>query len=187
MDRKLVAWGRAVKARRGGTLPPLWLFTDAVRMADPAAAAAALPAGLCGVVFRHDGAPGRAAILRRVAAACRARRLVLVVAGEAPSGIGRHLRNGTGQRARNGLTTSSAHGVADLVKARRAGASLAFLSPVFDTVSHPGAVPLGPLRWSRMARRAGIPVFALGGVTGRSVRRLPRWAAGAGAIGALLP
>ncbi len=63
MDHRLVAWARAVKARRRGPraldLPPLWLFSDPARMPDLLGAVAALPAGLCGVVFRHDGVPDR--------------------------------------------------------------------------------------------------------------------------------
>ncbi len=73
-------------------------------------------------------------------------------------------------------------GAAELVRARRAGAALAFLSPVFATPSHPGEPALGPVRWGAMARSAGLPVAALGGVSGATARSLPRWAAGAGAI-----
>jgi len=186
----LVAWGRAVKARRPG-LPPLWLFTDPARTPDLLAALRALPRGLCGVVFRHDGVPGRTALLRQAARICRERRLLLVAAGrsrDVPAGVGRHLRGGAGPAGpRPSFVTSSAHNRADLVRARRAGARLAFLSPVFPTASHPGARPLGPARWGKAARCTGLCVAALGGVGGSEIRRLPRWTAGVGAIGALLP
>ncbi|MGI4798220.1 MAG: hypothetical protein ACRYG8_30085 [Janthinobacterium lividum] len=183
MDHRLVAWGRAVKARRRSRCPPLWLFTDAGRMGDVVAAVRGLPAGLCGVVFRHDGVAGRAGLLRKVSAVCRRRRLVLVVAGAGgvPAGAGRHLREGRGSGGR----TSSAHGRAGLVRARRAGVALVFVSPAFPTASHPGARGLGPVRWGRLTRQAGVCVAALGGVDGASVRRLPRWAVAVGAIGAL--
>ncbi|MEO8715891.1 MAG: thiamine phosphate synthase, partial [Acetobacteraceae bacterium] len=82
--------------------------------------------------------------------------------------------------------TSSAHDASSLRRAARAGASLAFLSPVFATASHPGAPALGTLRWARLARGARLPVAALGGIDGRTARRLPgRDCAGAGGIGAL--
>jgi thiamine-phosphate pyrophosphorylase len=82
--------------------------------------------------------------------------------------------------------TSSAHGLADLRRARRAGAALAFLSPVFATASHPAAAALGAVRWARLARVAGLPVAALGGIDGARIRRLPRGLCEAvGAIGAL--
>ncbi|GAC1337445.1 MAG: hypothetical protein NVSMB18_02340 [Acetobacteraceae bacterium] len=153
-------------------------------------AIAGVPRGLCGVVFRHDGAAGRAALLRRTARQCRERRAALVVAGTvdgAPGGTGRHWRGGRGCRPARGLVTSSAHGFADLVRARRAGAALAFLSPVFPTASHRGARTLGPAAFARMAVRAGLPVLALGGISGRTAGLLPRFVAGAGAVEALLP
>jgi len=174
-------------------LPPLWLFTDARRLADPLAAVARLPRGLGGVVLRHDNEPGRAALGRAVARICRARRLVLVVAGDvrlaAALGAGVHLRGGRWPgvvRPRRGPVTSSAHSLGELRRAARAGAGLAFLGPVFATASHPGVVVMGPVRWAALARRARLPVLALGGVTGDSARRLPtHLCGGAGAIGAL--
>ena len=172
-------------------MPVLWLFTDPARMPDLRSAIMALPKGLCGVVFRHDGAPGRAALGQSAARACRARGAALVVAGDgrlaARLGAGIHLRGGRWPglvRPRRGWRTSSAHGRADMVRARRAGAHAVFLSPVFPTRSHAGAAALGPIRWAAWAR--GSVAFALGGVTGARAGRLPRWCAGAGAIDALL-
>jgi thiamine-phosphate pyrophosphorylase len=191
MDQRLVAWARAVKSRRrrDGRAKILWLFTDARRLPDPLAAAAALPRGLAGVVLRHDGAPGRAKLGQALARLCRARGLALSVAGDwrlaAALGAGLHLRGGrrpAGAPRYLRAATSSAHGVAELRRARRAGA-LAFLSPAFATPSHPGTAGLGPCRWGLLARRGGF-VAALGGIDGRSIRRLPG-CAGAGAIGAL--
>jgi thiamine-phosphate pyrophosphorylase len=200
MDPRLLGWARAAAARSGAAraLPKLWLFTDARRLPDPRPAAARLPRGFAGVVLRHDGEPGRATLGRDLARICRARRLTLVVAGDArlaaALGAGVHLRSGRwpGQvrpahtRHGHGLITSSAHGPADLRRATLAGAGLVFLSPVFATASHPGASVLGPARWARMARSARLPVAALGGIEGASIRRLPPAICMAiGAIGAL--
>lgn len=183
MDERLVAWARAVKSRqrRRGILPPLpvlWLFTDAARLPDPLPAVARLPRFLAGVVLRHDGVPGRAALGRRLARLCRARGLALSVAGDwrlaAALRAGLHLRQGVRPgRAPRDLPslTSSAHGVAAVRRARHAGA-VAFLSPAFATASHPGRSGLGPVRWGRMARRGG-GAGALGGIDGGNVRRLP--------------
>jgi len=188
MDAKLLAWARAEAGRRNHPpgLPPLWLFTDARRVPDPRPVVARLPKGLAGVVLRHDHEPGRAALGRDLARLCRARRLRLVVAGDprlaAALGAGVHLRGGRWpggapvlvRRRVGALVTSSAHGVAELRRAARAGADLAFLSPAFTTRSHPDATVLGSLRWGRLLRGARLPVAALGGISGVSVRRLPR-------------
>jgi thiamine-phosphate pyrophosphorylase len=193
MDRRLLAWAHASR-RRGAKLPSLWLFTDARRLADPRPAVARLPRGMAGVVLRHDGEPGRAALGRDLARICRDRRLALVVAGDprlaAALGAGVHLRAGRWPgviRRRHGLNTSSAHHRSDLIRARRCGAGLAFLSPVFPTLSHPEVTALGPAGWARLAHNARMPVGALGGVDGVSVRRLPHHLCQAvGAIGALV-
>ncbi|MCB5945438.1 thiamine phosphate synthase [Acidocella sp. KAb 2-4] len=190
MDQRLIAWARAVKR---GPLPPLWFFTDATRAPDPLAAIAALPRGLCGVVFRHDAAPGRAALARQVARLCRARRLALVVAGDAGLAVslraGLHLRGGRqpGRVKPPKLRTASAHNAAQVVRARRAGAAAVFISPIFSTASHPGAAGIGPFGWRRLARLAApVSPFALGGISGRRIRALGPGCAGVGAIEALL-
>ncbi|MDR3505337.1 MAG: thiamine phosphate synthase [Acidocella sp.] len=190
MDSRLIAWARAVKRRK---LPPLWFFTDSLRAPDPLAVIAALPLGLCGVVFRHDDAPGRVALGKQVARLCRARRLALVVAGDArlaaALGAGLHLRGGrqTGWVRPPGLRTASVHNAVQAVRARRAGVDAVFISPVFLTASHPGAAVLGALGWRRLARfaRPVIP-FALGGISGATIPALGRACAGAGSIEALL-
>lgn len=195
IDRKLLEWGRAVKARRPGGPPTLWYFTDERRFPDPIPAIRSLPPGLCGVVFRHDGCPSRAELGEAVSRLCRARRLALVVAGDPILAnrlkAGVHLRNGVSVGSRRLLTpraallTSSAHDIVSCRRAVRRNARVIFLSPVFPTLSHEGAAALGPARWAQIARFAGTRAAALGGVTGAAARRLPRFCIGAGAIGAL--
>ncbi|HEY8614149.1 MAG TPA: thiamine phosphate synthase [Roseomonas sp.] len=174
-------------------------MSDARRLPDPRAAACRLPPG--SAVLARDLAP---ALLRPLAAIARRRRLILMLAGEgraalalgAATGAGLHLpdrRPATGllpillaRRAGRGLLLSvAAHGRAGLARARRLGADLVILSPVFPTASHPGAPTLGPLRWAALARRAGRPAIALGGLDLCNSRRLPPAAAGWAAIGAL--
>jgi len=130
--------------------------------------------------------------LRRIA---RQRGVLFLVAGDPqlaaavgadglhlPEGVARHgvlapallwRATGTG----NGRWLSVAcHGVRALGRARALGADAALLSPVFVTASHPGARGLGAVSFARMAqmaRRAGLPVVALGGVTTATALRLP--------------
>lgn len=182
MDIRLVAWGRQVKARQAGAPsrkpPPLWLFTDHRRLADPRAAIAALPRALAGVVFRHDGAANRVGLALEVARICHERRLSLSIAGDwrlaARCGAGLHLRGGRMPLAPRWLPhlTASAHTAADVRRGRLAGVAVVFISPAFATPSHPGATGLGPVRWARLARMAPARAAALGGVDGRRIRQL---------------
>lgn len=161
-------------------LPELWLFTDE-RQGDALwTALARLPRG-AGVVFRHYRSADRAALAARVRAICRRRGLMFVVAG--PPALARAWHADGAHGRHRGATTAPAHGVAELVAARRAGVRLAFLSPLRATRSHPGAAALGPLRFALMARRRGLAVAALGGVRPDEARALRRLgAAGIGAI-----
>jgi thiamine-phosphate pyrophosphorylase len=126
-----------------------------------------LPKG-SGVVFRHYGlgAAERRRLFDRVRRLARRRRLLLL-AGAGLQGDGAH-----GGRGR-GFRSASAHDLRELKAAERSGAKLVFLSPAFPTRSHPGARPLGPVRFGLIARQARVPVIALGGVDGRKARRLP--------------
>jgi len=147
--------------------------------------AARLPPGSL-VIFRHYGWPDRAALARRLARLCRARRLVLVIGADFDLAValraGLHLPEGLAagapprvrlwQRAGGGPLTVAAHGRIALVRGRRLRADAALLSPVFATPSHPGAPGLGVMRFRGLARRAGLPVFALGGVTRATARKL---------------
>jgi thiamine-phosphate pyrophosphorylase len=194
MDARLLAWGRAVKQRRRGKYPVLWLFTDTQRLPDPLSAIAKLPKHLSGVVFRHDEAPDRDALAKRVAALCKARQIPLVIAGDerlaAALKAGIHLRAGfwPGPIRTRRLVTSSAHNIAELRRAEKAGAEIIFLSPTFKTLSHPDQPGFGASRWSNIAQRAkNVEVYSLGGVSGKNVFLITRFSAGVGAISGLFP
>jgi thiamine-phosphate pyrophosphorylase len=194
MDAALLTWARAVKQRRRTKNPVLWLFTDAERLPDPLPAISLLPKALAGVVFRHDEVAGRRELAAQIAALCRARKIPLVIAGDArlaaALGAGLHLRGGRwpGLLRTRRLITASAHNLEELRRAERAGAKIIFLSPVFKTLSHPGQPGLGAVRWANIAQTAQrTEVYSLGGVDGKNIRRLTPFSAGAGAINGLTP
>lgn len=68
------------------------------------------------------------------------------------------------------LVGVSAHGLDDLRRARDAGADYATLSPIFPSPSKPGYGPALGLAALREAAGLGLPVLALGGVTGTEAR-----------------
>lgn len=176
---------RRAGARKG--LPPLILVTDPERTADPVALAGRLPAG-SGVIFRGFGRPGAHETASSLADVARRRGLVLLIGADAVriSGAGVHLperlahRAGALKRARPGLlVTAAAHSLPALIRARRYGADAAVLSAAFPSRSPSAGSPLGPARFAALVRRAGLPVYALGGVKTENAPRL----LGSGATG----
>jgi thiamine-phosphate pyrophosphorylase len=171
---------------RANPLPRLWLISDARNDTVLERALAALPRG-SGLIYRHyhlDGSErlARFRALRKVARA-RGHRIVL-----ADSALTAHEWGADGiygapralwPRRRGLIRLATAHDLAELGLAARLGADAALLSPVFPTRSHPGGGVLGAVRFRLLARQAGLPVIALGGMTAARARALdwPRWAA----------
>jgi thiamine-phosphate pyrophosphorylase len=193
-------WARTLRPARvqGKALPRLFFFTDPARTPDPEAVIARLPRG-AGVVYRAFGEPDAVAKGRRLVKAAR-RRGLLVLAG-ADAGLaarigadGVHLPQRRAalaaaiKRARPGwIVTAAAHSEAAIATARRFGADAVFVSAVFASASPSAGRPLGQLRFAALTARAGLPVFALGGVSGETARCLTQTrAAGVAAIEALL-
>jgi len=188
--------------KRGeAALPSIILMTDTVRLPDPCAAVRHLPPGSA-VILRHYDDPGRAALARRLARICRQARVRLLIAGDwrlalAVGADGVHVPEwaarrgpiawgGTGEKRPGFLVTAAAHSPAAMARAAQNGADAVLLSPVFPTASHPGAKSLGPLRFALWCRRSPIPVYALGGINAKTVRRLKGSGfAGIAAIGSL--
>lgn len=171
-------------------LPTLWLMTDE-RIETPRLlrAAGRLPRG-SGIVFRHyrTEAAERRALFDRLRRIARRRGLLLFLAGEEVEALrwgadGFHARTGKSRRLPMSVP---AHNLMELRQAEARGAAFVFLSPLFPTRSHPGAPALGMARFAAVARRAKLPVMALGGVALRHRTMLRTLGAtGFGAIDAL--
>jgi thiamine-phosphate pyrophosphorylase len=171
-------------------------MTDLTRVPDPLAAARRLPRGAA-VILRDRDAPARAAMAAALAKIARRRGLCLLVAGDGALAArvgagGLHLPEAEvslaprwRRRRPDWLILAAAHSAAALRRAARARVDAVLLSPAFPTESHPGAPALGPHRFHALATRAGLPVYALGGIDARTVRRLPPGPVGIAAIGAL--
>lgn len=164
-------------------LPPLLFFTDPERTPDPEAVARGLPPGSA-VVYRAFGAPDALDRARRLRAICAERGLVLLIGADATLASaarahGVHLPERLAARARRlkrahpaWIVTVAAHGEAAARRAARADADAAVVSPAFPSRSPSAGRPLGPRRLARIAAHAGLPVYALGGVTNQNARRL---------------
>lgn len=191
----LAALARRLNREAGGpTAPALYFFTDPERTPDPVSAARRLPRGAA-IVYRHFGAPDRSRVARRLAALCRTRGLVLLIAAdpELARRVGAHgvhwpqARLPDRRSAGVGFVTVSAHAAEDVRKAARFGADACILGPVFPTRSAAQRRPLGLFRASQIARGAPLPMVALGGVNAHTGRRLAgRGFAGLAAVDALM-
>lgn len=171
-------------------LPPLFFLTDPARTPDPVAIAARLPSG-AGVILRAFGAPDAREIGRALRAVADSRGLCLLVGADPDlaedcGADGVHLpERALGEAAAlrrrrpEWRLTGAAHGAEALGRAAAGGLDAAFLSPVFPSASPSAGDPLGVDRFSALAQAAGLPVYALGGVTALTVEALR----GSGAVG----
>lgn len=186
---------RVATSRSGRALPLLVLVTDEVRLADPMPAAHALPARSA-ILLRHYNAPDRPALAAKLADFCRRRGMMLWVGADLGlakkvGAHGLHLPEHMLWRPRppvpaNMIVTTSAHSPITLCRSHTIGVDAALLSPVFATASHPGKTPLGLSRFREWTRAAGLPVYALGGITCDNAGQLMKsGAAGIAAIGGL--
>lgn len=163
------------RADQTGSLPDrrgLMVVTDRRQARAPLVAVveAAVAGGARWVLLREKDlpAPERAALARQLRRVLAPVGGVLVVAGTDPlGGDAVHLAAAdppAGQlRPRPPLVGRSTHDSTEL--ARLTTEDYATLSPVYPSGSKPGyGPPLGPDRLRWLCRRAGRPVFALGGI-----------------------
>ena len=83
---------------------------------------------------------------------------------------------------------ASVHSANDLALARSAGADFAVLGHVLPTPSHPGQTALGWDGFEALAQHAGMPVYAIGGQSGDTLKQAQRHGAhGVAALRGFLP
>ncbi len=172
-------------------------MSDDERLADPLAAARALPLGAMVVVRSRDDDRCKQ-LARAMLSISRQRGLFVLIAGDAPLALslgadGVHLSEARMAQAcairarhRALVITAAIHSLGALGKALPLPIDALFLSPVFATASHPGGAVLSPMRANLIARAAKRPVYALGGIDAQNALLLSSGAfAGLAAIGAL--
>lgn len=181
MRRTAAFLGRAGRARK--PLPALLFFTDPQRTPDPAAIARTLPAGSA-IVFRSFGAPAAEAQACDLLAIARDRRLMLLIGADAALAFrigahGAHLPERMAHRARalkranpGWTVTTAVHSLGAARRGLAAGADAVVVSVAFASRSSSAGQPMGPIRLAALARAAGGPVYALGGITNETARRL---------------
>ena len=164
-------------------LPAMLVLTDPARTPDPVSLAEHVPRGV-GLVYRTFGeadAEPKAQALSRIA---RRRGLILLIGADVALALscgaqGVHLPERDVAKARllrarwpGVLITAAAHTSAALQRARASGVDAALLSTVFASASLSAGAPIGPIRLALLVRSASVPVYALGGVDGRTAQSL---------------
>jgi thiamine-phosphate pyrophosphorylase len=159
------------------------MITDTERQGDPLAAAKLLPRGSMIILRDYDYAD-RMQLAADLAKECRRRGLKFLVAASPELAArvradGVHWPEALAHRAMawrirrtTWFITVAAHSLPAIRRACQFGADAVLLSPVFPTRTHTGAALLGPGRFARLARDAGVPVYALGGISPDTARRL---------------
>ncbi|MFZ4069936.1 MAG: thiamine phosphate synthase [Caulobacterales bacterium] len=182
---QLSACARAVHARSrdGRGLPPGLAFTDPARWGDPLAMIARLPRGF-GVVLRHGGEASLRAQAAAIARACRRRGVRLLIGADIElarrvRADGVHLPERLSRTAANlpqrWIVTAAWHPAAQRRKTQRPkahGVDALVVSPIFASRSASATRPIGARRAHAAATRAGLPCYALGGLTATTARRL---------------
>ncbi len=157
-------------------LPRIWLMTDPRLGERLLAAVRRLPAG-SGVIFRHyELEPKeRRALFRQVARICRQRGHILFLAADERlarcwGADGFHGQPGR-QRQSGLLHSAGVHNARELVEAQRGGTDILFVSPLYETRSHPGGRALGVTGFRRLALlRSDAAIIALGGMSAARAR-----------------
>jgi thiamine-phosphate pyrophosphorylase len=137
-----------------------------------------LPPDEAGIVFRHYATrpTDRAVLARKIASICWDRGFTLAIAAdvELARALGADLVHNPAVPTELPFSRS-VHSLEEAEAAHAEGASLVFISPVHSTRSHPGGRPLGVRRASRIARAAGVPAIALGGMDANKFQALERY------------
>lgn len=142
---------------------------------------ARLAAGLKLIQVRDRGLSDRAQFIGTVVELAHARGARVLVSGGPALGDGLHLTAAQLARATarpaGALAAASCHSTQELQRAMALGFDFAVLGPVKATASHPGASPIGWEGFERIARGAGVPVYAIGGLCRADLETA--WRAGA--------
>jgi thiamine-phosphate pyrophosphorylase len=167
----------------GKALPRLLAFSDPVRTPDVAAFAEGLPPG-AGLVYRAFGAKNAEETAYELAEIAFENGLILLIGQDAGLAArvgahGVHLPErlaATAARLKaaqpSWIVAAAAHSLAAARRAANAGADAAVVSAVFASNSPSAGAPMGPVRLAGLVRRAGLPIYALGGVSDETAGRL---------------
>ncbi len=165
------------------SLPTLIFMTDTFRVPDPLSVIQNLPRG-AGVIFRHYEDPNHLKLLHILRQECRRKGLIFLIAGDLklaqrfadgvhfPEGMAKKLPGEIIRPYKKFMITTAAHNKRALAQAVKINVDAILLSPVFPTKSHEGAKSLGLTRFAIECEAVKRPIYALGGISQLSGRKL---------------
>lgn len=157
-------------------VPSRWLMTDSRLGGALPKIVATMPPRSAVVVRPYALDPaGRDALIRHIRRVARAKRHVLLLAGDgnAAGYDGRHGLMARDVRCCGGLLSMAVHNRRDARLARHIGADAALISPIFTTRSHADARVIGARGLMRLAAMAQpAKAIALGGMNAKRFSQL---------------
>lgn len=165
------------------SLPALVFMTDHRRIANPTPVIAKLPKSTL-VIIRDYDHTHRTTYAYNIANECRSYSQPFLIAGDEALSLqtkayGIHLPQHQmsdaiklHQRHPNWWITTSVHNLQSLLHANELPVNAIFLSPIFQTPSHPNTKPLGVEQMNHLIAQSIHPVFALGGINENTLSQL---------------
>lgn len=192
--KKSILLNKVANVKNKKSLPVLWFFTDRFRNPDPYIILNQLPKN-SGVVLRDYDLPNRVVLAKNIAEICKKRSLTYIIGADAKLALevgasGVHIPEFRNinlpylkPNKKEWIVTSSVHNLGSLRKVKSRAVDLIFISPVFETKSHPNQNTLGTAYISRLVNRFSVFSIALGGINQHNVKLLN--GSGVNGIGAI--
>jgi len=159
-------------------------MSDRQRLPDPKRLLSSLPKDSA-IIFRHYDTPNREQLARELVMLAHQRNIRVLIAGDWklahrcradgvhwPEHLLKKILGRPRRLKKSWITSGAVHSRQSAVKAKVLSLDLAFISPVFPTMSHPGEAALGLYRFEKLRTLAGNKAVALGGLSPKTARKL---------------
>ena len=157
-------------------IPYVWFLTDSIKTKNPEDTTRKLPFN-SGILIRSYNIHNKEIIIKNIINLKKRKLHTVLVSGRHKSHSnvdGAHLPSWLNSSffINKKLISMSAHSARDIRKSINIKADIIFISPVFDTTSHPEGKNIGVIKLGLMAKLFKKPVIALGGINNNNISRL---------------